>query len=423
MTHSHHHGAPAPSNWKPPTWTDLRDVDRVTQAVWAGVLIAAVATIIGLVALWPSDSSPMPATSDDPSLVLAPDPIKAHVVATTIGPCTGTAESDAIPCVFAELDIPGEQPPPTVRGDGSVVFVPTLERGVASSGSNLEAGDDILVDAVTLEDGTVIYSFYDYQRNGTLQLLAIIFVVAVVVLGRWRGLGAIAGLAASLLVLVVFLLPSILDGNNPLLVAVVGSSVIAFIALYLAHGFSTATSVALIGTFASLALTAMLSSLFIASAKLTGFTDDSSYFLSALSGQIDMRGILLAGFVIGALGVLDDVTVTQVSAVAELHAAQPDATPGRLYRAAVNIGRDHISSTVNTLFLAYAGAALPLMLLFTQTGQSTSSLAGREVVATEIIRSLVGSIGLVAAVPITTWLAVQTVTCRSHRHFDDASVA
>lgn len=204
------------------------------------------------------------------------------------------------------------------------------------------------------------------------------------------------------------MLPSLLDGHPPVLVAVVAASVIAFIALYLAHGVSLSTSVALLGTFASLALTALLSWWFVAAANLTGFVDDSAFFLSVLGGEIDLRGILLAGFVIGALGVLDDVTVTQVSAVEELRQARPDADDRAIFRAALNIGRDHISSTVNTLFLAYAGAALPLLLLFTEAHQSISTIAGREIVATEIIRSLVGSIGLVSAVPITTWLAVRT---------------
>jgi len=408
VSHSHHHGTGASAKWKRPRWRDIRDADATTRAVWVCVGIAALATIIGLVALWPANAWP---GSGDDAAVLGRHPIKAHVVRTTTGPCTGTTEEAALNCVVAELDVAGDGAPIGPigpKGGGADTSVPTLESSVSPNGTNLEAGDDIYVEATTLEDGTVVYAFYDYQRDSTLKVLALIFVGAVLLLGRWRGFGAIVGLSASLLVLVTFLLPSILDGNSPVMVAVVGSSVIAFIALYFAHGFSTATSVALIGTFASLALTAILSTIFIATGKLTGFTDENSYFLSAFF-RVDMRGILLAGFVIGALGVLDDVTVTQVSAVAELNIAQPDATAAQLYRAAVNIGRDHISSTVNTLFLAYAGAALPLLLLFTQTGQSISSLAGREVIATEIIRSLVGSIGLVSAVPITTWLAVRVV--------------
>lgn len=285
---------------------------------------------------------------------------------------------------------------------------PTIEQPTTAAGS-LHAGDDIYVNMTVNADGTASFSFYDYQRATPMWFLTIIFIGAVVILGRWRGVGAIAGLAASLVVIVKFLLPSILDGNSPVMVAIVASSLIAFIALYLAHGVDLPTSVALLGTFASLAVTALLSLLFVSWSHLTGLSDESALFLTSLGVKVDLQGIVLAGFVIGALGVLDDVTVTQVSAVSELHAAQPALGSAELYRSAVTIGRDHISSTVNTLFLAYAGAALPLLLLFTQANQSVGSLAGREVVATEIIRSLIGSIGLVSAVPITTWLAVTAV--------------
>jgi uncharacterized membrane protein len=230
-----------------------------------------------------------------------------------------------------------------------------------------------------------------------------------VVFGRWKGVGALAGLTMSLAVIVVFVLPSLLDGNNAVLVALVGTSLIAFVALYLAHGLHPTTSVALVSTFAALVVTGALSWVFIAATRFTGYTDDSTQFLDALSVPIDPRGILLAGIVIGSLGVLDDVTVTQVSAVWELRAAQPTMSSSELVRAALRIGRDHISSTVNTLFLAYAGAALPLLLLFSEASQGIGSVATREIVAVEIVRSLIGSIGLVSAVPISTWLAAQVV--------------
>jgi uncharacterized membrane protein len=211
-------------------------------------------------------------------------------------------------------------------------------------------------------------------------------------------------------VLVVFMLPSLLDGHSPVLVALVASSLIAFIALYLAHGINTMTSVALIATFAALVVTGVLSWIFVHLANFTGFTDEGTQFLAALGVPIDPRGLLLAGIVIGSLGVLDDVTVTQVSAVSELRAAQPDIANEELVRRALRIGRDHISSTVNTLFLAYAGASLPLLLLFTEAGQHIGNIATREVVAVEIVRSLVGSIGLVSAVPISTWMAAHFLT-------------
>lgn len=378
---------------------------RIATRIWISVGLAAAVTLIGLVAFWPHSSRH---TSSDVDL-FAEAPIKAEVVDVTTAPCTGTTEADKAPCNFVGLRFPGHDTPTPIvpRGGGQPTSFagPTIEQPVSAIGG-LHLGDDIYVNMTVLADGTASFSFYDYQRATPMWILAIAFIGAVLILGRWRGLGAIAGLVASLAIIVKFLLPSILDGNSPVMVAIVASSVIAFIALYLAHGVNLQTSVALLGTFASLAVTALLALLFVGWSNLTGLADESALYLTSLGVNVDLQGIVLAGFVIGALGVLDDVTVTQVSAVAELHAAQPALSPRQLYRSAVTIGRDHISSTVNTLFLAYAGAALPLLLLFTQANQSVGSLAGREVIATEIIRSLVGSIGLVSAVPITTWLAV-----------------
>lgn len=244
-------------------------------------------------------------------------------------------------------------------------------------------------------------------------MLLLVFVAAIVILGRWRGVGALAGLAASLVVIVMFILPAILEGSNALAVALVASGLIAFIALFLAHGFNLATAAALLASIASLALTAVLAWLFVVTSKLTGLADETVGYLSALGSDVNPQGLLLAGVVIGSLGVLDDVTVTQVSAVWELKHAKPDADFAELYNRAVRIGRDHISSTVNTLFLAYAGASLPLLLLFREAGQSLSSVSTREIVAVEVVRALVGSIGLVASVPISTALAAATLASRS----------
>ncbi len=382
---------------------------KVARAIWAAVGVAAIATLIGVVAFWPHGAT----RQGTDSTLFSDPPIKAQVISVTTAPCTGTTATDNTPCNFIHLRLNGQPraPEPEIpRGGGepTVQSGPTIEQGVSDVGTP-HAGDDIYVNMTVLADGTATFSFYDYQRATPMWILAIAFIAAVLLLGRWRGLGAIAGLAASLVVIVKFLLPSILDGNSPVMVAIVASSLIAFVALYLAHGPTIPTSVALLGTFASLAVTAILSLLFVGWSHLTGLSDESALFLTSLGVKVNLQGIVLAGFVIGALGVLDDVTVTQVSAVWELRAAQPELAAGPLYRSAVSIGRDHISSTVNTLFLAYAGAALPLLLLFTQANQSVGSLAGREIVATEIIRSLVGSIGLVSAVPITTWLAVRAL--------------
>jgi uncharacterized membrane protein len=249
------------------------------------------------------------------------------------------------------------------------------------------------------------YQVVDFQRSAPLAWLAVAFALAVIVLGTWRGLAALAALVVSFAVLLLFVLPAILDGRNPLAVAVVGAGVIMFAVLYLTHGPSARTSTAVLGTLVSLALIAVLGTAFSAAARLTGLDDQTQTLITSLGTGVDARGLLLAGMVIGALGVLDDVTVTQTSAVWELRRANPALGAAGLFRAAMRIGRDHVASAVNTLVLAYAGASLPLLLLFSLSGRSLAEVATSEDVAIEIVRTLVGSIGLVASVPVTTAVA------------------
>jgi len=377
---------------------------HIERSLWITVAVWGALTIIGLIVLWPS-AGPGSGELSDPTA-------RGTVIATSIGPCTGTAVEDLVECRTLTL----------LLSTGPDAGQQTeLEQAVTGSKLKLpEVGDELVLTATTLADGTTIYNFSDYERSSSMWVLVVLFVLTVLALGRWRGLGALAGLAISVVVLVLFVLPALLAGSNPVVVAIVGSSVIAFASLYLAHGFDSATNVALLSTLAALALTGVLAWVFIELTSLTGVSDENALFLEALGVHIDPRGLLLAGVVIGALGVLDDVTVTQVSAVSELHRARPEATFGELYRSALVIGRDHISSTVNTLFLAYAGAALPLLLLFTEVRQAITETAMREQVAVEIVRTLVGSIGLVAAVPIATGLAAVVVLSATGRTSGDA---
>ncbi len=252
--------------------------------------------------------------------------------------------------------------------------------------------------------------FQDFARGRPMLLLTVLFAAAVLLLGRRRGLFSLAGLAFSLVLLVRFVLPAILEGHDPVAVAVVGAAAIMFVALYLAHGFNVRTTSAVVGTVASLLLIGVLSNLFVGATELTGLASEESGFLQALAGNVDLHGLLLGGIVIGSLGVLDDVTVTQASAVWELSLANTAYGFRQLYSAAIRIGRDHIASTVNTLVLAYAGASLPLLVLFTLSNRSLGDVLTGEVVAQEIVRTLVGSIGLVASVPITTALTAFVAT-------------
>ncbi len=259
------------------------------------------------------------------------------------------------------------------------------------------------------------YSLADRERDWPLVVLALGFAVLVVAQGRLRGLAALAGLVASIGVIVVFVLPALVQGSDPVLVAVVASSLIAFLALYLAHGFHPLTTVALLGTLAALAVVVLLSWAFTGLTTLSGLVTEDAQYVRAFGGNLSFSGLVLAGIILGALGAIDDMTVTQASAVAELRAANPDITYADLYRGAIRIGRDHVASTVNTLALAYAGASLPLLLLFVQSSRPLGGVLASEVVATELVRTLVGSIGLVAAVPITTLLAARLVVGRRRR--------
>ena len=387
MGHDHSHGAIDAA-----THGEIEDaVDPVVRrALWWTVGACAVVVVLGLIVLWPGGDD----GRIDP-LGLDGDPIPATVTAAEEVPCDF---DPLLACKLIEIRIEGGDLESETR---------TIEQPLSST---IADGDGILIDVEALPDGTELITFFDFQRSTPMLLLLVLFVAAILVLGRWRGLGALAGLAMSLMVIVVFALPALLDGRNPVAIALVAAGAIAFVALFLAHGITLATVVALLATFASLAITGALAWIFLTASKFTGLSDDSVGFLTALGSDIDPRGLLLAGVVIGALGVLDDVTVTQVSAVWELKRATPDAGFRDLVQPALRIGRDHISSTVNTLFLAYAGAALPLLLLFSEADQSIGSVATREIVAVEIVRALVGSIGLVASVPIATALAAKVVS-------------
>jgi uncharacterized membrane protein len=212
------------------------------------------------------------------------------------------------------------------------------------------------------------------------------------------------------------MVPSLLRDQPAVLVALTGSILIAVLALYLAHGLNMTTTVALAGTLVSLLLICFLALAAASVASLSGLADEQAQILRVTAGALDLRGLLVAGIVVGALGVLDDVTVTQVSTVAALRRTDPTLTPQELYREAIRVGRDHVASTVNTLVLAYAGAALPLVLLFAQGTVPVARILTGEIVAVEVVRMLVGSIGLVLSVPITTALAAAVLTPADEGH-------
>jgi uncharacterized membrane protein len=355
--------------------------------VVVGVIVTI--TLAGLVALWPAADA-LPDTGR---------PAEDLVAATVTGVEFDDRPADAVT---------------GVSGAFAFVTVELLEGPDAGAAPTLEvnldgypdfgAGDQVAL-AVSEVDGQTTYFIADFQRLPTLALLVGLFIAAVLVVGRWRGLRSLLGLGASLLIIVRFVVPAILAGASPPLVALVGALAVMVLTLYLAHGVNEMTTAAIVGTTGALVLTVGLGSWFIEAGAITGFaSEDATLARFAVEG-LDLQGLVLAGLIIAALGVLDDVTISQASTVFALH--RTDATlPFRaLFTRAMTVGRDHIASVVNTLFLAYAGASLALFVLFYTGGLATREIVNSEVLAVEIIKTVVGSIGLVAAVPLTTALA------------------
>ncbi|WP_326698689.1 YibE/F family protein [Streptomyces sp. NBC_01754] len=401
--HTHGHGPAAP-------------VSRHLRKVIAAVLIPfATAVVVGLVALWPGGVPAHERTgvgfdrqTQDGRVVKVVRVDCADVNAGQVPPTGDTSTPSGRQAVAEQTGACKKATVEVTTGkDKGRTFVEVVQPDATRQ---LKEGQGVVVAYAPDAPRDLQYSVTDIDRSFPMALLAGIFALAVVAVGRLRGLMALIALAVSFAVLTLFILPAILQGSNPLVVAVVGASAIMLIALYTCHGLTARTSVAVLGTLISLLLIGLLGSLFIGWASLSGNTDDNTGLIHGLYPEIDMSGLLLAGVIIGSLGVLDDVTVTQTSAVWELHQADPTMGVRRLYRAGIRIGRDHIASVVNTLVLAYAGAALPLLLLFSIAQSSVGVVANSELVAEEIVRTLVGSIGLVASVPVTTVLAALVVS-------------
>jgi len=281
------------------------------------------------------------------------------------------------------------------------------EAGLLMSGQSRQfrPGDRVVL-MLTADMEADTWTVIDVVRRPALYWLAAIFAVAVTLIGGWRGISSMVGLAISFVVLIKFILPQLLGGANPVLVSISGATIILVTTMYLAHGISKKTTVAVVGTALSLVATGLLASYFLKVATLSGASEEAYYLQTALGDTaLNLQGLLLAAIIIGALGVLDDITISQSAVVFALQDANRKLRWRELFSRAMIVGQDHIASMVNTLVLAYAGAALPLLLLFVTFDVPFGVALNREIIAAEIVRTLVGSLGLVTAVPITTALA------------------
>ena len=402
MAHSHSHSLPSgPAPLGP-----------VAAKVVVGLLIAiGVAVIAGMALLWPNQESvdiPLPYQNAQGGAVTTES---GHVLSSSQAPCGSPSAGGVLTSA----------PVQAAAGNGqcvqSLVQIDSgpnkgadtlLEFSGGPGQPNLAVGNDVRVSRQVDQNGATTYAFFDFERTWPLALLAATFAVVIVAVARWRGLRALVGIVVAFAVLVVFLLPALRDGAPAVPVSLVASGAILFAVIYLAHGVSLRTSAALLGTLSALLLAAGLSWATIALVHLTGLSEDQNNEVAAYLGNVSITGLLLAGFIIGSLGVLNDVTVTQASTAFEI--AEHGASRKAIFVGSMRVGRDHIASTVYTLVLAYAGSALPLLLLFSVANRSLGDVLTSESVAIEIARSAVGGIALALSVPLTTAIAAVLAT-------------
>ncbi|MGY1696037.1 MULTISPECIES: YibE/F family protein [unclassified Geodermatophilus] len=389
-SHGHSHGADPDA--PPPTPETLT---RRRRAVWLMLLLlvpAGLATVVGLVVLWPADEptrAQQVAETFLPPGTTYPD---GRIVSLQTFPCgdPGTAQATCATAVVEVLEGPG-------AGEYQQV---DLAADVVANG--VAEGDTVVLTRDPGAEGGASYQFYDLARATPMLVLAVAFALVTVAVARLRGLAALVGLAFAFFVLLQFVLPALLAGSSPTLVSLVGSAAIMFVVLYLAHGFSARTTTALVGTLFGLALVTVLGSVSVGVARLTGLTNEETIQLATFDPTLDFSGLVIAGVVVAGLGVLNDVTITQASALWQLKEVDPAMGWRDLYRRGMAVGRDHIASTVYTIVFAYAGAALPLLLLFELYAQPAGVVLTSSALAEEVIRTLVGAIALVLAVPVTT---------------------
>lgn len=276
-------------------------------------------------------------------------------------------------------------------------------------------GDNVIIKGFEDITGNVTYRISETNRSGPLLFIALAFSVLAIIIARKKGIYSLLSLVFSFIIIFTILLPMLVSGKDPLVSVILSSLILLPVIFYLSHGFNTKTTIAIIATLSCMILTGILANIFIDLTNLQGYTSDESYLLKNQIANFDMRNLLLAGMIISSLGILDDITVSQISIVFELHALNPDLKIKALYSKGMNVGKDHIASMINTLVLVYAGSSLPLLLLFINNPLPAAELISFEMLATEIVKTLVGSIGLILAVPAATMLASYYLTKMAHK--------
>lgn len=410
--HSHSHDTgPWISDPRKIVWT----APRVILASF--LFLGAVATVIAVTLQWPHGKA---VTSDNfhQTSNLAQQVAEGTVALETSGSCS----SAQIGRTFTSAPATEQVPAGTRACDQLIVDITDgpdegtrtlLASPNADGDADVNIGDKVLLSTTTNQDGTRSYAFQDFQRGTPLWIWLAVTLLAICVVGAWRGVRAIVGLAITLGVIAVFLLPALARGGNPVTLAITACAAVLYLVLFLVHGMNWKTASSLGGTLVAMMLGTGLAGLAIDTSELRGLADENNFQILLYLPGVQVTGLLLAGFIIGTLGVLNDVTVAQASTISELQAADPDASRWKLFTTAMRVGRDHLASTVYTLVLSYAGAALPLLVLLSVSGRSLNHILTSDIMATEILRSATGSLALVAAVPLTTAIAAVTTTAKT----------
>src|SRR5215211_868754 len=388
---------------------ELRRHQRALRILIVVLIPLAIWTLVGLIVFWPGDTS-RHVNAD----------VAGYSVPGVTYPTARITEISEISCEGLSGSTPGVSSArcanvtsQLLEGDdkGSAVTVP-VTAAIYSSG--VKAGQIIkLIRIPPGADQPAQYQFSDFERRTPLLVVGLLFAIVVVVVARWRGFAALIGLGFAGLVLVMFMFPALIAGTNAIMVGLVGSSAIMFVALYAAHGFSTRTTTALVGTLFGLILIAVLGYLATKWAHITGVAAEDDYVLAAAAPDLRLTSVVICGIIVAGLGVLNDVTITQASAVWEL--ADSGGGQKHLFAKAMRIGRDHIASTVYTIAFATAGASLSILLLIVVYDRPILSVVQTEQFSGEVLRTLVGSIGLVLAVPLTTAIGVAVVRASGRR--------
>ncbi|WP_134767597.1 YibE/F family protein [Nocardioides sp. 1609] len=382
---------------------DAVEVQRGPKAVLLGALaLAFLVTVVGVVWLWP-DGDQVDDLAQDVQFAAPGVTFPAAEVLEVEEPCPDNQQAEGCGTIRVRVS------------EGEDAGTETTAGGVPPDvlESELQVGDSVkLIRTPPRADapgGGATLNYFGTVRTQPVALLLLVFVVVVLAVARLRGLMALFGLAFSAGVIGVFLLPALLSGESPVLVGMVGSAAIMFVVLYTTHGWSLRTSAALGGTLAGIGLTALLGSFAVSSTRLTGVADDGSRVLSTFAGDVTFPGLFACAIIIAGLGVLNDVTITQASAVWEIRAAAPAMSRAQVFASGMRIGRDHIASTIYTIVFAYAGTALTVLLVLRLYQQPFLDLLATEEIGQEVVRTLATSIALVLAVPLTTAIAVATL--------------